>query len=84
MMQRIRYMEDTVNGRLVSVKTFVTSVGREVKSVIINQKEGYVADLTGEPVSAKITATSPHKIKIKLKMLLEQMGVVFEDEVRKK
>jgi hypothetical protein len=77
-------MEDSSSGNLISVKTFTTSVGREVKPVITNGKEGYIADLTGEPITEKISATSPHKIKIKLKLLLEHMGVSFEEETRKK
>lgn len=43
---------------------------------------GQIVEVVSNTVVSQVQATSPHKIKIKLKEELSKLGVVFEKETR--
>jgi len=81
-MKRIRYVKQP-DGSLVSMQIIATSSG-DVRSLIFpNGISGMIIDASsGKPMSDIISATSAHKIKIKLKTKLTSLGVTFDDESR--
>lgn len=82
MSTRIRYVKDA-EGNFLSMQVYKDSQGYEIKTRIGSDgKSGSVvlaSDLT--PI-VELTATSPHKIKIKLKKAMKQLGVKFDKEKR--
>lgn len=82
-MKRIRYVKQP-DGSLVSMQIISTAVG-DVRSLIFpNGTSGMIIDAAnGSGMCDVITATSAHKIKIKLKAKLSAaFGVSFDDESR--
>jgi hypothetical protein len=82
-MKRIRYVKQP-DGSLVSMQIISTPVG-DVRSLIFpNGTSGMIVDAgSGKGLSDVLTATSAHKIKIKLKAkLMASFGVTFDGESR--
>jgi hypothetical protein len=80
-MPRIRYVKSS-NGMFISMRVF----GKYKLVLTSDQLSGMIVDAkTGEVVSKLDgNATSPHKAKIKLRQLLESLGVKIEKETRSK
>lgn len=80
---RIRYV-NTSDGSKLSMQVFKDKDGYDIKTKIYaDGKSGaivFASDLT--PI-VELTATSPHKIKIKLKKAMKQLGVKFDKERRR-
>jgi hypothetical protein len=80
MSTRIRYI-DRPDGSKISGKIFKDKDGYELRAKINpDQISGEIVLAVGEAPVANYTATSPHKIKIKLKAALQKLGVKFERE----
>lgn len=81
-MRRIRYVKQ-IDGSLISVQVMRSMIG-DVKSLILpDGKSGKVIRIDGSgDASDVITATSSHKIRIKLKHALMRIGVKFARERR--
>lgn len=82
-MKRIRYVKQP-DGALVSMQIISTSVG-DVRSLIFpNRTSGMIINASSSKGMCDVlTATSEHKIKIKLKnKLTASFGVVFDGESR--
>lgn len=79
---RIRYVSNP-DGTKESMQVLVSSNGSEYK-VMLNEsgKDGWVISLPSKEVKMKVSGTSPHKTKIKLKAALKSLGVVFLNEKR--
>ena len=84
MSTRIRYIKHGEGG-LISLRTFRDKDGADLQSRIYEEgKRGCVMFAQSEVPIIEVTATSPHKLKIKLKQVLEVLGVEFENEQRTK
>lgn len=81
-MKRIRYVKGPMHGEWTSMQVMQSNVG-EVKSRLFHGgKTGAVLSASDETAISTVTGTSPHAVKIKLKLILIQLGVVFDDEER--
>jgi hypothetical protein len=79
---RIRYVRNP-DGSLTSGQILRGAYESEYRvSIHQDGNTGYIHSIKGHCV-AVVNATSPHKVKIKLKKELEKFGVVFEEEKRK-
>ena len=81
-MKRIRYVKQ-IDGSLISMQVMRSSIG-DVKSLILpDGKSGKIIRIDGSgDASDIITASSGHKIRIKLKIALLRIGVRFSRERR--
>lgn len=87
MNQRIRYIKDTTGG-MMGNQFYRADDGKEYQVSWSegdgsNGVHGQVVEV-GAGVVAAVTASSPHKIKIKLKDALVKLGCQFATEVRVK
>jgi len=79
---RIRYIKHG-DGGWISLRTFKDKDGHDLQTRINEDgKSGTVVFAQSEVPIITVTATSPHKVKIKLKIVLEKLGVNFETEQR--
>lgn len=79
---RVRYVPNP-DGTVESMQVFKGSGGGEYRALISQDgKDGYVLGMPNREVRVKVTATSTHKTKIKLKAALKTFGVVFLNEKR--
>jgi hypothetical protein len=79
---RIRYVSNP-DGSTESLQIFKARDGREYRSIISHDGlTGYVVTMPARQVIMQLTATSFHKIKIKLKAALKNLGVIFLNEKR--
>jgi hypothetical protein len=84
MSTRIRYIKHG-DGGLVSLRTFKDKDGADLQSrIYADGKSGCIMFAQSEVPIIEVKASSPHKVKIKLKKVLEILGVKFESETREK
>jgi hypothetical protein len=83
MNKRIRYTKDS-NGNVIT-QNYITNINGVVyrAGYISTGKAGFVKSVDDDTTHIQLTATSPHKIKIKIKKTLEKLGCQFEKELRK-
>lgn len=80
---RIRYVSKP-DGSKESLQVLVANNGAEFQVVISSDgKSGWVVTLPSREALIKVSATSEHKTKIKLKEALKSFGVIFLNEKRK-
>lgn len=78
---RIRYSK-LADGTQVSMRIIKSDSGREFRAGIMSDgKSGFIEDAVTKQ-KALVMATSPHKLKIKIKDLLVKEGCRFKAEVR--
>lgn len=78
---RIRYVPNP-DGTIESMQVF-KGTGGEYRALITQDgKDGYVLAMPDRSIAVKVSATSAHKTKIKLKAALKTFGVVFLNERR--
>jgi len=80
MNKRIRYINEA-DGSLRSMQYVVGADGKEYYVRITGSTGAVVEVATGK--NYIVEATSPHKVKIKLKNTLTALGCAFDKEVRK-
>lgn len=80
---RIRYVKQS-DGSLISMRVLKARNGTEYRPVIsADGKHGAIlSPADKDKVAFQCSATSPHKVKIKLKEGLESLGVKFAEEKR--
>jgi len=79
---RIRYIKHG-DGGYISAHAFKDYVGHDLKSRIYEDGvTGCVMFASGEIPIIEVSASSPHKIRIKLKKVLQKLGVRFDKESR--
>jgi hypothetical protein len=84
MSTRIRYIKHGEGG-FVSLRTFKDKDGADLQTrIYADGKSGCVMFAQSEVPIIEVKASSPHKMKIKLKKVLEVLGVNFEPEKRNK
>jgi hypothetical protein len=84
MSTRIRYIKHGEGG-FVSLRTFKDKDGADLQTrIYADGKSGCVMFAQSEVPIFEVKASSPHKMKIKLKKVLEILGVNFEPEKRNK
>jgi len=82
MNKRIRYTKDT-SGNNITQNYIKNDSGHEYRAgFIASGKAGFIKSVGTDTVHIQLTATSPHKIKIKIKKSLITLGCRFESEVR--
>lgn len=80
--KRIRYVKHGLGG-LVSMRAYKDAEGNDLQARINpDMKSGSIVFASTETSIITFTATSPHKLKIKLKAALEALGVDFAQETR--
>lgn len=83
MNKRLRYIKD-VNGNCITSNYVKNDGGAEFRAgFIADGKAGFIKSVGDDTTDIKLTATSAHKIKIKIKRALVRLGCVFEKETRK-
>ena len=83
MNKRIRYIKNT-DGNSITVNYIKNTDGHEFRAgFIASGKAGFIKSVGDDTTHIPFTATSPHKIKIKIKRALIKLGCQFETEVRK-
>lgn len=82
--KRIRYVKDT-NGNGIT-QNYVKNVnGTEYRAGFIsNGKAGFVKSVGDDTTHIQLVSTSPHKMKIKIKKVLQKLGCQFDSEMRAK
>jgi hypothetical protein len=84
MSTRIRYIKHGEGG-FVSLRTFKDKDGADLQTrIYADGKSGCVMFAQSEVPIIEVKASSPHKMKIKLKKVLEVLGVNFKPEKRNK
>lgn len=79
---RIRYVKHGLGG-LVSMRAYKDAEGNDIQARINpDMKSGSLIFASTETSIITFTATSPHKLKIKLKEAMTALGVDFEEEKR--
>lgn len=80
---RIRYVKQS-DGSLISMRVLKARDGSEYRPIISTDgKNGAIlCPNDKEKIAFQCTATSPHKVKIKLKNALVSLGVKFVEEKR--
>lgn len=79
---RIRYVKHGLGG-LVSMRAYKDAEGNDIQARINpDMKSGSLIFASTETSIITFTATSPHKLKIKLKEAMAALGVDFEEEKR--
>ena len=84
MIKRIKYIKDS-NGNYTS-QNYVKNqdnVFLRVGFVPGVPTKGFVKSVDNDTIHITLTATTPHKIKIKIKKTLAKLGCIFEKEKRK-
>lgn len=82
MSTRIRYT-NMPDGTKLSMQVFKDKDGYDIKTKInTDGKSGAVVFASDLTPLVELVATSPHKIKIKLKKAMKQLGVKFDKERR--
>jgi uncharacterized protein YwbE len=81
-MLRVKYVKRS-DGKKVSMRVFTDKDGTQLK-LLINEdnKSGSVITAIGEIPILSYSASSPHKIKIKLRQALKKLGVDIGVEKR--
>lgn len=83
MNKRIRYVKDS-EGNAITANYIKNDGGAEFRAgFIADGKAGFVKSVGNDSTNISLTATSPHKIKIKIKRTLSKLGCQFEKEQRK-
>lgn len=84
MSTRIRYIKHAKGG-WISMRAYRDYQGHDIQPRLWEDgKTGSVVFSGSEEEIFKVQASSPHKLKIKLKSVLEALGVNFETEQRNK
>lgn len=79
---RIRYVPNP-DGTVESMQVFKGASGGEYRALITQDgKDGYVLGMPHREILLKVSSTSAHKTKIKLKAALKTFGVIFLNERR--
>jgi hypothetical protein len=84
MNKRIRYIKD-INGNFISQNYIKNEAGVEYRVGFVagSPTKGFVKSVGNDTTHITLEATSPHKIKIKIKKTLAKLGCHFDKEVRK-
>lgn len=83
MNKRLRYIKDTA-GNSITQNHVKNINGHEFRAgFVAGGKAGFIKSVGDDTTHIQLTATSPHKIKIKIKKALMKLGCVFEKETRK-
>jgi hypothetical protein len=84
MVNRIRYVKDS-NGNFISQNYIKNESGHEFRVGFVDGSptKGFVKSVGDDTTHITLEATSPHKIKIKIKRTLTKLGCTFAKEVRK-
>lgn len=83
MNSRIRYIKD-INGNFISQNYIKNIDGTEFRIgfVVGVKTSGFIKSVENDTIHVTLEATSPHKIKIKLKNTLIKLGCQFAEEKR--
>ncbi len=82
MNKRLRYIKDT-SGNCITQNHIKNVNGHEFRAGYVSGgKVGFIKSVGDDTTNIQLTATSPHKIKIKIKKALSKLGCQFEKEVR--
>lgn len=82
MNKRIRYSRQA-NDSYVSMKVIKSGSGEDYRAFIDpSGKAGFVSAYSDPDLIYHVVGTSPHKVKIKIKEVLESLGCEFEKETR--
>lgn len=87
MIRRIRYKKDST-GNFISVDVIKTMDRNELRAGFLGgdpkaATTGFIKSVGSDAINIKLTASSHHKIKIKIKEALTYLGVNFASEKRK-
>lgn len=83
MNKRIRYVKDQL-GNCITANYIKNDGGAEFRAgFIADGKAGFIKSVGDDTTNIQLSATSPHKIKIKIKRALLRLGCKFEKEQRK-
>lgn len=84
MAKRIRYKKTKYSHVIESLNKYQHPSDGSRYLIRIDKKElrYYVIEDNSEIIVATAGATSPHKLKLKAKKILESLGISFEDESR--
>ena len=83
MSTRIRYVPRP-DGSKISMQVFTDKDGTDLRVIIApDGKSGSVVFADSMVELGTFSATSPHRVKIKIKSALKKLGVKFEREKRK-
>ena len=84
MQQRIRYIKDD-NGNYVTYNRIKDESGGEYRCGFLSDgKHGFVKSTHDTSVNVPLKASSPHKMKMKIKKTLVKLGCLFKKEERQK
>lgn len=84
MLKRIRYVKDA-NGNYVTQSYVKNESGEEFRcGFLASGKHGFVKSVDDENKNVPLEASSPHKMKMKIKRTLNKLGCLFAKEERKK
>lgn len=83
-MKRIRYIKDS-SGNYITQGNVRSETGQEFRcGFTADGKNGFVKPLDEDIRPVTLQASSPHKMKIKIKKTLAKFGCTFSKEERKK
>lgn len=86
-MKRIRYIKDN-NGNYLTREVIKTKEGISLRAAyqggdLKQPTKGFIRAVGSDAINIELQGASHHKIKIKIKRALEELGAIFGEESRK-